>query len=750
MVMVGHDSTQQQGPDELQHSAQLSVQRAVPPLKPSGYELRKFLGAGTYGEVWVGVDCNTGRQVAIKFFHRRASVDVASLAREVEKLVFLSTDRYVVQLLDVGWNSDPPYYVMDYIERGSLEDMLRRERRLPVSTAYELFREIAVGLTHLHNRGVLHCDLKPANVLLDDDHKPRLADFGQARLASEASPALGTLFYMAPEQADLNAVADARWDVYALGAIMHCMLVGQPPYRNPESISEVESTTDLEERLSVYRQGIERAHRPQAHRQVRGVDRSLADIIDRCLSIDPAERFQSPGEVLEALRIREQSRAARPLLLAGLVVPTLLLLIMATSGWWMIRQSQAETEEALAQKAIEGNGWAAQFAARSAGDRIDQFLSAVAHAAQEPKLMGALEDWHRATDEWTEVKRALDSPLNNESTSAEIETLRTRLMQSEVRGPIQRWVSEVMTRPDFPEVASWFVCDARGVQVAGVFSKEPLHPTIARCYAYRTYFHGGPVDLVSLEGSKTYGVGGWESPRTHINQPHVSAIFSSEATETWKIAFSAPIFEEGEFLGIVAATVDMGDFIEFEHREDLFVMLVDGREGPDLGTVVEHPLHEKWIRSSGRLPAEVREMKVPRAWFEGEVTRTDGRLALLSERQGANQRWLVSRRDVLRHRDALDHRSMSEMIPTGLYVFALEEVSRLQGPVNELTTQATTLGALTLVFATLLMIGTWLLLSRAVRESRSSIVESRSTRVDGAAFEAATMESNDRTLTLRT
>ena len=132
----------------------------------------------------------------------------------------------MVQVLEVGWDAEPPYYVMELIAGGSLQDYLDTHDRLPVEEAVELFRKICLGLNRCHAKGVLHCDLKPANLLLGDDNEPRLADFGQSRLTGDQTPALGTLFYMRPEQANLNAAPDASWDVYAVGAIFYRLLTG--------------------------------------------------------------------------------------------------------------------------------------------------------------------------------------------------------------------------------------------------------------------------------------------------------------------------------------------------------------------------------------------------------------------------------------------------------------------------------------------------------------------------------------------
>ena len=210
---------------------------------------------------------------------------------------------------------------MDFIESGSLEDRIKSGEAIPVSRAVEVFKEVATGLMHLHGKGVLHCDLKPGNVLLDPDGKPRLADFGQSRLKTDNTSALGTLFYMAPEQADLRSVPDAKWDVYGLGALLFTMLTGKPPYFSDQLKQKIENAESLHERLKVYRQSLASAKRPREHRAIPGVDRTLADIIDRCIAARPADRFASAQSVLVALQQRDIKHQNRPLLLSGILGP---------------------------------------------------------------------------------------------------------------------------------------------------------------------------------------------------------------------------------------------------------------------------------------------------------------------------------------------------------------------------------------------------------------------------------------------
>ena len=155
---------------------------------------------------------------------------------------------------------------MTFAEGGSLAARLEKGP-IPLPEALALFKNIVRTLAYVHAHGVRHCDLKPANILLDSLGQPLVADFGQAHLSDDAAPALGTFFYMAPEQADLDhKIPDTRWDVYGLGALFYAMLTGQPPRSTPTLCDELRATARLDHRLHCYREGVRHTPPPTAHR----------------------------------------------------------------------------------------------------------------------------------------------------------------------------------------------------------------------------------------------------------------------------------------------------------------------------------------------------------------------------------------------------------------------------------------------------------------------------------------------------
>ena len=593
------DLTEPQGAPQRRLARELSLKRGHPPTPVPGYETERFLGVGAYGEVWVAVERNTGRRVAIKFYAHRGGLDWSLLSREVEKLAFLFADRYVVQLVGVGWEAEPPYYIMEYLERGSLADRIQ-QGPIPAHEAVDLFRDVAVGLVHAHGKGVLHCDLKPANILLDQDGKPRLADFGQSRLSHEQVPALGTMFYMAPEQADLAAVPDARWDVYALGAVLYCMLTGAPPHRSPQIESDFEQTADLQQRLVRYREMIVNSPVPTAHRKVRGVDRMLADIIERCLAVEPAKRFPNVQAVLDALHERAVRRARRPLMVVGAVGPALLLAVVTWFAWQGFHTALQQSDAALTDRAVKSNEFAAQYVARTAANELERRYEAVERVAHSRSLRELL----LTTLKKAEFSAILEQLSDPELTPEDAEKLRKQFRDHPDRKAIQDLFNDLVPsdmRPRDEERSSWFFCDARGISTARV----PEGKTLGKDYAWRSYFHGGPRDEEPT----------WRpSPDQYLRNTKLSAVFRSQATSRWIVAIAAPVFdgtEEENFIGVVAMTVEVGRLLELRQGDQQFAVLVDRRKGDNEGVVLQHPLYDKLLTKEGRLPDRFQHRRVP-------------------------------------------------------------------------------------------------------------------------------------------
>lgn len=713
--------TQTQSPADELRSKDLSLQRTRPPTEVPGYQFQRFLGAGAYGEVWAGQDRNTGRRVAIKFYAHRRGVDWSLLHREVEKLVFLSADRYVVQLLEVGWDADPPYYVMEYVENGSLEDRLQREGTFSVAEATEMFREIAIGLVHAHGRGVLHCDLKPANVLIDQDGRPRLADFGQSRLSHEQRPALGTLFYMAPEQADLQAVPDARWDVYALGAIFYCLLIGRPPHRDDHSLSDIETAADLEERLARYRQLIQTSPVPTEHRRFRGVDRRLAEIIERCLAPDPNDRYANVQEVLDALANRERARAQKKMMTLGLLGPLLVLFLAGIFSWRGYQRAVSDTEVEYRRWAGQNNQFAGRLAAEKVTSEIGKYFIIVRDEGAQTELFAALNpvlDSNELPDLMARIQKEEDPEKRKKLQGEFMSDGDQKALNNYLKQRLNAYLGALKDRYA-PKFASIFVLDAKGNQVAVVFDDDTSPELIGMNVAHRTYFRGHSGDAPGGPQLSKY-----QAEVPHVQETQLSAIFKSTSQKKWKVAVSTPLYraegDEAKFVGVLVFTISVGDFVFFRAEDDgsdqRFAVLVDGRPGESRGTILQHRLFDEVAGRGGKLPEELLSMRVPETILserKAEVYVDPLGKHLLGKKY--DRPWIAAIQSV-RAPSVPGVQEDATTDDTGLNVLVQSDYDEVIAPVRQLSQRLLRNIVLMLAVVIIAGIGVWALALRVFRE----------------------------------
>lgn len=558
---ASQDETLRQSPEERAQTAHLSKDRGSFPAKVPGYEMIRSLGEGSYGSVWLAQEENTGKYVAIKFYTHRRGLDWSLLNREVEKLAELYTSRHIISLQGVGWNSDPPYYMMEYLENGSLAAFLDAGA-LPVPEAVRIAKTILQALVHAHGRGILHCDLKPANILLDANFEPRICDFGQSRLTDEQSPSLGTLYYMAPEQADLQAIPDSKWDVYALGALLYHMLCGSAPYRTAENEQAIRELNTLDEKLEAYRELIKTSPRPMEHRKVSGVDRRLVEIVDRCLEPDPQKRFPNAQAVLSSLLQRERHRARRPLIALGIIAPLLLVLGLIPVAGAAVNQMVRQFRENLTARALSSDFISAnllsQYMERDLQDRKEQLVE----LSQRTLLRQNLEAYEENKNQ------AGETPLQ----------VLSEYLQQE-----KELVDKKRTEMNLERDTSWFLTDASGVQIWRI----PVRPTIGTNFSHRDYYHGHGVE---------YPKGEAPADVKPITEPYICQVFKSDATNQWMVAVTVPIWDlrEEKVLGVLGRTTHLAQLLtgldesirgNSERSGDRKIALIDNRDGK----VLAHP-----------------------------------------------------------------------------------------------------------------------------------------------------------------
>ncbi len=202
------------------------------------YEVRGTLGKGAMGTVYDGWDPAIDRRVAIKTVHLPDANDpetqaaLARFKREAQAAGRLSHPN-IVGVFDYGEMDELAYIVMEFVEGSSLKERLAADERLPLSEALRLMDDVLAGLAYSHARGVVHRDVKPANVMIAQDGRAKLADFGIARIESssmtQAGTVMGTPAYMSPEQF-MGQVVDRRTDIYSSGVLLYQLLTGERPF----------------------------------------------------------------------------------------------------------------------------------------------------------------------------------------------------------------------------------------------------------------------------------------------------------------------------------------------------------------------------------------------------------------------------------------------------------------------------------------------------------------------------------------
>nr|WP_241742299.1 Stk1 family PASTA domain-containing Ser/Thr kinase [Microbacterium yannicii] len=267
------------------------------------YRVRARIARGGMATVYVATDLRLERRIALKVMHGHLSDDTVFQSRFIQEARAAArlADPNVVNVFDQGQDGDMAYLVMEYLPGITLRELLREQRRLTVPQAVSILDAVLSGLAAAHKAGIVHRDVKPENVLLAEDGRIKIGDFGLARAttANTASGAqlLGTIAYLAPELVT-RGTADARSDIYAIGIMLYEMLTGEQPYKGEQPMQiAFQHATDSVPRPSVKNPG---------------VPEQLDELVLWATEKSPDERPIDAREMLQRLRDIERELGISP------------------------------------------------------------------------------------------------------------------------------------------------------------------------------------------------------------------------------------------------------------------------------------------------------------------------------------------------------------------------------------------------------------------------------------------------------
>lgn len=271
-----------------------------------GYKIMRKLGSGAMATVFLARQISLDRLVAIKVLPRRYSdnADFISRFQKEGRAAAKLNDPNIVAAYDVGNSGDHHYFVMEFVDGDTVYERITQNKRFEEPQAISVTRQVASALRHAHDRGFIHRDIKPKNVMITKDGVVKLADLGLARALSdkeaaeaEAGRAFGTPFYISPEQIRGKVDIGPQADIYGLGATLYHMVTGSVPYKG-KTPSEV-----------MHRHLKEPLVAPDHLNP--GLSSGLAQVIEMMMAKDPADRYRNAEELLQDLELVESGQKPR-------------------------------------------------------------------------------------------------------------------------------------------------------------------------------------------------------------------------------------------------------------------------------------------------------------------------------------------------------------------------------------------------------------------------------------------------------
>jgi hypothetical protein len=431
------------------------------------FVLLETLGVGGMGSVYKARDIRLNRFVALKILRPELSADPAEIQRleQEARATAAVNDPHIVQVFSSGTDHGQFYLVMELVDQGSLDDRMAEQGRVSETQVLDTGLQAARGLRAAYEKGLIHRDIKPGNILFASEHVSKIGDFGLAVAAGQNAEVQneiwGTPYYVAPERLN-NEPEDFRSDMYSLGATLYHAAAGRPPFEG-----ETNSATALRELKN---------NPLSLAEAVPGLRRETVRAIDRMVAPDPADRFASYDEVIDAL---EQARDAlnpkgrkarrRRLLIAAVV----LVAVLGAAAFYLHRiqleQNKIQAERLAKARAAAQTG--EDTLRRLYDDARRELIAGKYDAARTTfiRIEGEAKD-KQPLQNWIRLHRGLANLLRGYTTQA-----RQAFQDLENAGPFS-------TKPEEKALADFFVKTARTMN-----EPQPVPATMSAPNAPETF-----------------------------------------------------------------------------------------------------------------------------------------------------------------------------------------------------------------------------------------------------------------------